>query len=199
MEKFLAGEDGERARFMKVVSQEAAEDTQESIMVAFADWRIPTTKSEPGDAQEDNDREDIRAAANVRDNLFPKGADKANADERRAIMEAKTTEFFGEDWKMKYWYLSGLATLPMYQGRGAGTRLVRWGLDQARDDAKARPNIVKGIYTIATPAGLATYKKCGMVEVGEVVHDIGMGKEEGRYKLVYLIKELAAGGCSWIS
>ena len=69
--------------------------------------------------------------------------------------------------------LSSLATLPAYQGREAATHLVRWGLDQARADADARPELIKGACTVAPSAGLATYKKCGISEVGEVVHDIG--------------------------
>lgn len=105
-------------------------------------------------------------------------------------MKAKRIECFGEDWETRYWYLCSLATLPAYQGRGAATRLVRWGLDQARADADARPELIKGACTVASPAGLATYKKCGIVEVGEVVHDIGKGK------LAFLIKGLGTGNGS---
>lgn len=70
---------------------------------------------------------------------------------------------------------------------------MRWGLDQARADADARPELIA--CTVSPPAGLATYKKCGILEVREVVHDIGKCKAEGGYKLSFLVMELGTGGC----
>ncbi|MCJ1282466.1 hypothetical protein MMC26_001789 [Xylographa opegraphella] len=93
----------------------------------------------------------------------------------------------GGDRDSHYWYLDALATLPEFQQRGLGSMLVRWGIEQAKVDAKARPGRIKGVWTIATPMGLRTYLKAGMQEIGSEIFDFGKGGGENGQKYVWLL------------
>ena len=99
----------------------------------------------------------------------------------------QSKKFIGPDRNTHYWYLASLATLPEHQHRGLGTRLVLRGIDLAREDAKARPGKIRGVWTIATPKGLKTYLKAGMKEVGSFIVDYGKGGGENGQKYVWLL------------
>ena len=189
MEEETRGRDRHRTIYMKVVDTARRDNGEKSTIVAYSAWRAPDSRAQILSTNKD-ENEEATATKDEADIFFPTGADKAAFDLRRLNMKAKREEAFGEGWETKNWYLSNLATHPAYQGQGIGTRLVRWGLEQAKADAKMRPHEVEGACTVATPAGLAIYKKCGMVEVAEYVHDIGQGIGANGYKDVFLVKKL---------
>ena len=74
--------------------------------------------------------------------------------------------------------------LPEWQGRGAGTGLVRWGLRLA-DEGGLRA------WVDASPASLGLYKKLGWVEVGRLVVELEEwgGKVGEKEVTVNLIRE----------
>ena len=102
---------------------------------------------------------------------------------------ARSEALMGAERDTHYWYLDTLATVPAFQGRGLGSMLVRWGIEHAREDARARPGRVRGVWTIATPAGVQTYLKAGMREVGSEVFDYGEGGGGRGQRYVWLVME----------
>ncbi|KAJ5172058.1 hypothetical protein N7492_004651 [Penicillium capsulatum] len=75
-----------------------------------------------------------------------------------------------------------LATHPDYQGRGVGTALLRWGMDQA-DAWQVR------IYLESTPKGYPMYTKHGWRPVEEVTIDFSQNGGEGSEKFVIMIRD----------
>ncbi|MCJ1420860.1 hypothetical protein MMC32_007219 [Xylographa parallela] len=104
-----------------------------------------------------------------------------------ALAGERSEVLVGGDRESHYWYLDTLATVPEFQQRGLGSWLVRWGIEQARADARARPGRVKGVWTIATPMGLRTYLRAGMEEIGSEVFDYGEGGGERGQRYVWLL------------
>lgn len=180
LEKF-----GNRARYVKIVLDEPDKAEEEMTIVAYAAWRAPKLTGvdpEPKSASKTEDKSPEQEDATI---LLPSTTIAASMED---FIERKSLDLFGKDWESKVWYLASLATLPAYQRMGLGARLVRWGIEQAEEDAKARPGMVDGVATIATPAGLRTYENEGMVFVGENVRDVGKGLGEGGYKMIWLMK-----------
>ena len=83
-----------------------------------------------------------------------------------------------------YFFMRLLVVLPSYQGKGIGTRLLRWGLEQA-DRLRVRT------WIDASPAGLRLYKKLGWEEVSTLEIDLGAwgGKKGQKDLTVALIRE----------
>lgn len=71
----------------------------------------------------------------------------------------------------KHWYLELIATRPEYQGKGAGGKLLRWGLE--RSDADGTET-----YLEASPAGKPVYERFGFKEEDRLVVDL-QGKGGG--------------------
>lgn len=104
------------------------------------------------------------------------------------VVVKRSAELIGPEPDAHYWYLASLGTMPDHQQRGLANKLVAWGLDMAKADAKARPGKIKGVWTVATPMGLKTYLKAGMKEVGSEIIDYGKGGGENGQKYVWLLK-----------
>lgn len=84
--------------------------------------------------------------------------------ERRRILmqrQAETIEKFiaKEDREQGYKLLYILATLPEYEKKGIGSKLLKQGLEEAREDQAS-------VYLGATPAGKPLYLKNGFEVVG---------------------------------
>ncbi|OBS22549.1 hypothetical protein FPOA_08886 [Fusarium poae] len=80
-------------------------------------------------------------------------------------------------------YLSLIATRPEYQGSGAGSQLLSWGINHA---VEHRLNI----YTVSTAASLSWYEKFGFRSVDEFCIDMTAmgGKDENGTLGVYTAK-----------
>jgi ribosomal protein S18 acetylase RimI-like enzyme len=65
----------------------------------------------------------------------------------------------------KHWYLELVATLPEYQGRGAGGQLLRWGIKKADEESAE-------IYLEASPHGKPIYERLGFQEVDRLVVEL---------------------------
>ena len=65
-----------------------------------------------------------------------------------------------------HWYLDMLGVRKEFQGKGAGTTLLRWGLEKA-DEAGIEA------YLAASPAGTPLYKKHGFELLETVLIDKG--------------------------
>ena len=87
--------------------------------------------------------------------------------------------------------LDFLVTDPGYQSKGAGTKLLAWGVSQA-DQIGVRMALE------ATPAGLTLYKRFGFREVDVVKADMKQFGFDKPYdpesaKRVWMIREPSAG------
>ncbi|MCJ1329608.1 hypothetical protein MMC10_006288 [Thelotrema lepadinum] len=168
--------------YANVVYTGGAGEEAKDELVAFCGWHAPL---------------DAVSSGQTLERIFPEDEDDepdlkrfkefyASVDQ---IITKKSEELIGPDRNTYYWYLASLGTVPEHQQRGLGSKLVQWGLDEARKDAAARPGKVKGAWTIATPHGLRTYLKAGMKEMGSVVIDYGKGPGKNGQKYVWLLEK----------
>lgn len=56
---------------------------------------------------------------------------------------------------------NSIAVDPSYQGKGIGTLLTRWGMEEAEKDGR-------DVYLLASEAGALLYRKLGFVEICEM-------------------------------
>lgn len=73
-----------------------------------------------------------------------------------------------------YMVLQALATDPEYQRRGIGSRLVRWGLDQADDE-----KLPCWIHASDSDVACRLYMSAGFQEVGCNAYDLDAWTPEG--------------------
>jgi GNAT superfamily N-acetyltransferase len=149
-------------------------------LVGCCAWTAPavdltTPRPEPYPLEYENLTEEMKRVKELRDNITKQ-------------LDAVTEKLMGKDHKEHYWYLGGLGVVPEHQRRGIGSKLVKWGIEEAKADAKARPGLIKGVWTIATPAGLKTYLNVGMKPLGSGIIDHGNGAGENGQKYVWLRK-----------
>ncbi|KAK6440041.1 hypothetical protein LTR95_003740 [Oleoguttula sp. CCFEE 5521] len=87
-----------------------------------------------------------------------------------------------------HWYLEIVATDPTYQGQGAGSKLMRWGLEQAD---------VKGVaaYLEASPDAVGLYEMLGFCEAGRTDTYIDNERVKGEwYRNLYMLRPAAKIG-----
>jgi GNAT superfamily N-acetyltransferase len=75
-----------------------------------------------------------------------------------------------------------LATLPAYQGRGFGSKMLRWGTSKA--DAAGRR-----LYLEATGEGMPVYLKAGFRPVDEIFLDRAKFGAEGQESFTIMIRD----------
>ncbi|KAK3073354.1 hypothetical protein LTR53_005150 [Teratosphaeriaceae sp. CCFEE 6253] len=88
---------------------------------------------------------------------WPEGADAALCEETFGEWARKHGELMGG---RAHWYLEMLATDPAYQGRGAGSQLMRWGLERANAEGLEA-------YLEASPDAVRLYERFGFREAGK--------------------------------
>ncbi|MCJ1485555.1 hypothetical protein MMC06_005730 [Schaereria dolodes] len=126
-----------RARFITI--------TEDGQITAYAKWLMPT-----------NEKDDSDDPSQVPS--WPEGVGR-DFDDFHLALARKRKELMGE---RPYYQLELLATLPEHQGRGAGGKLIRWGLEQADRDGLAT-------YVEAFAAGVPVYEHFGWKNLSKVV------------------------------
>ncbi|KAI4863592.1 acyl-CoA N-acyltransferase [Hypoxylon rubiginosum] len=94
---------------------------------------------------------------------WPEEADVAFAEEVFGLMDKKQKEIMGD---RPHWYLVMLGARKECQRRGAGTKLLRWGLTKADEEG------VEAFLT-ASPAGTPLYQKHGFELLESLLIDDG--------------------------
>ncbi|KAJ5209958.1 Acyl-CoA N-acyltransferase [Penicillium cf. griseofulvum] len=129
----IAGETGDI--FLKVT-----EGSESGPIAAFAKWKRP--------APADRDR-------HVEQIGWPPSSDKELCDRFFHGMESRHEKWMGE---RPHYYLDMLGVNPCYQGKGLGSKLLKWGLKRADDEGVE-------VFLSASPAGKPLYAKHGFREV----------------------------------
>ena len=80
-----------------------------------------------------------------------------------------------------HWLLDLLGTHPRYRRKGAAAMLVEWGLKRADEEGR------KCFVDAGGEGGEALYRRCGFVDVGELVLDLGAGHDG--LKWIAMVKE----------
>ncbi|KAF3019884.1 hypothetical protein E8E15_001008 [Penicillium rubens] len=118
--------------FLKVT-----EGSEDGRIVAFAKWKLPVA---PADRR--RNEEQI---------VWPPSSDKDLCDRFFNGMGARHEKWMGE---RPHYYLDMLGVHDSYQGKGLGSKLLKWGLTRA--DAEGLE-----VYLSASPAGKPLYEKNG--------------------------------------
>ncbi|OQE36980.1 hypothetical protein PENCOP_c011G02907 [Penicillium coprophilum] len=130
----VAGESNEI--FFKVT-----EGSESGPIVAFAKWKRLTSPA-------DHDRHEEQI-------VWPPSSDKELCDRFFWGMETQHEKWMGD---RPHYYLDMLGVHPSYQGKGLGSKLLKWGLMRA--DAEGVE-----VYLAASPLGRPLYAKYGFREV----------------------------------
>ncbi|KAJ6024371.1 acyl-CoA N-acyltransferase [Penicillium herquei] len=141
---------------LKVIDD--SEDTQTTIL-AWAHWTMPADSAEIHPPFADSDS-------------FPDfneyGFDWSGADNAEAW-----ADYHKRLWNLRkqvlekpYWCLALLVTHPQYQGRGAGSLLIRYGLNKA-DETQTE------VYLESSPMAISLYKKFGFQEKARAEITVG--------------------------
>ncbi|KAK6338448.1 hypothetical protein TWF730_002508 [Orbilia blumenaviensis] len=149
---------------MMVAEKRPDSSSTESNIVAFSIWQLPghhikpATPGKPtptGPSTQDPERKDANLA---RMKLF------------REVLNKGKAQYFDNIYGESQLYLMTLVTHPDHFRRGAGTTLMRWGLEKAKQEKLV-------ITLFASQMGYGLYKKLGFGVVGEVTVQIE-GEEE---------------------
>ncbi|KAE8133671.1 acyl-CoA N-acyltransferase [Aspergillus pseudotamarii] len=123
-----------------------AVDTTTGDVVGFAQWKLPSTEFPPSG-------ENVEKQKKVE---WPTSGDNALCAKHFKAIDKKEHEFMGS---IPHYSLDMLATHPKFGGRGIGSQLLGWGLEEA--DVERTPT-----FLTATVAGKPLYEKKGFQVVG---------------------------------
>ncbi|KAI6793500.1 hypothetical protein KC367_g7363 [Hortaea werneckii] len=110
---------------------------------------------------------------------WPAEADKGVCEETFGEWGRRRRELMGG---RGHWYLEIIATRPQYQGRGAGSMMINWGLERAdQDNVEA--------YLEASPEAVSLYEKLGFENVAQTDTWIQNERVEGEwYRNLFMIR-----------
>ncbi|PWY93424.1 acyl-CoA N-acyltransferase [Aspergillus sclerotioniger CBS 115572] len=159
-----------------------ATDTTTGKIIGYARWAFPAS---------DKETSIVELSAEGKE-LFEKH------DNGKAFPEDMRRDVYEAFWKMlkdksevlvqeKDFVLEFLATLPEAQGKGVGTALLKWGIEQA-DKRNAR------VYLEATEDGYALYKKYGWEDLEVMEMDFEEFGGAGRQKWIAMMRGRAGEG-----
>jgi len=126
------------ARFLVVVDTDSTAEYPGNI-VAFAKWVVPGAPPQPP----------------VPDSVWPADGDPTLAG---VFFQELVSMHEGNMEERPHWYLEIISTRREYQGKGAGSLLLDWGVQKADDDAVE-------CYLDSTPEGKGLYLKFGFEEI----------------------------------
>ncbi|KAF3010331.1 hypothetical protein E8E14_007775 [Neopestalotiopsis sp. 37M] len=130
--------------------------TGEERLLGSAEWMAPPAEAE-GTADKDAMEKD-------RKREYPAGMDQAAMRESEAVnkaFEQSLEQALGEGILKNMWWANSIAVDPTCQGKGVGTLLTRWGMEEAEKDGR-------DVYLLASEAGALLYRKLGFVEICEM-------------------------------
>ena len=198
----------QRPHIIRMVLAEPEKQQENETTVGYAIWLAPKSKEEAEEEEqakpkiEEAAEETIKKNTDYEENLeevkdkkeaetdsLPEGMNLRLLEEVNNAVKKRSAKLLGDDFEQRYWYLQSLFTAPDYQRLGIGSRLLRYGLDQAKADTAARPEVVKGAHLVSTPTGLRTYLKGDMTIIGDMSVEVGEGIGEHGYKYVFLVKK----------
>ncbi|KAL4817430.1 acyl-CoA N-acyltransferase [Aspergillus spinulosporus] len=179
----------------------AAVDEDSGAIVGCARWSFPgpaaATSTDGRDqgqgqdkrAQSESESESASASASASAHAsgaeaestflpLPEGTNRAVYDGFFQTLKEKGKKHLRDDDIV----LDFLATRPEYQGKGVGTALLRWGIEQA-DQQQRR------IYLEATTEGYPVYAKRGWRAVETIEMDYGRWGGEGCQKLTLMVRD----------
>ncbi|KAH8821838.1 acyl-CoA N-acyltransferase [Xylogone sp. PMI_703] len=138
------------------------EDAQPApLIIAFAKWVEPQdASSQPQELPQ-----------------WPDGGDKDLANLFFGALMTTRPETMGE---RRHWYLELLATRLEYQGKGAGGKLIRWGLEKADEEDVET-------YLEGSPDGVPIYRRFGFEEVGR------LSVVDGQFVEVFMLRPKQGG------
>ena len=113
---------------------------------------------------------------------WPEGCNNVLANHFFGTMAAKHVEYMGAT---EHFYLELLASLPAWQGKGAGTMGLKWGIEKASQVSKADGTRGVHCYLEASPVGKKVYERQGFREIGRLTLDV-VGKP---YDEVFMKRE----------
>ncbi|RMX77828.1 hypothetical protein D0869_09574 [Hortaea werneckii] len=110
---------------------------------------------------------------------WPAEADRRVCDETFGEWGRRRRELMGG---RGHWYLEIIATHPQYQGRGAGSMMINWGLERAdQDNVEA--------YLEASPEAVSLYEKLGFENVASTDTWIQNERVKGEwYRNLFMIR-----------
>ncbi|KAK4501097.1 hypothetical protein PRZ48_006903 [Zasmidium cellare] len=119
-----------------------AKDVSTGEIAGFCKWVEPAPGKEPDETLP----------------RWPEGADEKLCNETFGAWARRKTELMG---RRGFWYLEIIATDPAYQGKGAGSSMLRWGTQRADEQ-----NVES--YLEASPDAVALYKKFKFEEADKI-------------------------------
>ncbi|PLN86354.1 acyl-CoA N-acyltransferase [Aspergillus taichungensis] len=147
------------------------EDSPDKRVVGYSRWTIPDDPSPvtlSADGQE-------TIARLTRGEIYPEGAKLEMVQEFLVMIKEKRAMYLRESEIT----LDFLGTLPEYQGRGVGSTLLRWGIEQA-----VKRQV--GVFLEATMDGYSLYRKFGWQDLEEVNIEFSRWGGEGTQKFVLM-------------
>ncbi|KAL4741642.1 acyl-CoA N-acyltransferase [Aspergillus similis] len=165
----------------------AAVDEDTGALVGCARWSFPAA----GDKDNDRDKpaesgaETEAEAGSKSESIslpLPEGTNRAVYDGFFETLKEKAKDYLRDDDIV----LDFLTTQPEYQGKGVGTALLRWGIEQA-DQQQRR------IYLEATTEGYPVYVKCGWRGVERIKMDYAQWGGEGSQELTLMVRDPLPG------
>jgi GNAT superfamily N-acetyltransferase len=134
--------------------------TSPETMVAFAKWNTPL----------EIDEEHLPMPP---PEVWPQDGDPDNAIKFFTVLFDKHETIMGN---RPHWYLEMISTRKIYQGKGAASMLIRWGVEKADLDGVE-------CYLDSTPDGKSTYQRYGFKEVeSERFFD-------GKYEQCFMVRD----------
>ncbi|RFU29437.1 hypothetical protein B7463_g6908, partial [Scytalidium lignicola] len=146
------------SHFICIIDEDAQPTPQ---IIAFAKWNDPQpASSQPQELPK-----------------WPEGGDAELGNLFFGELMTKRPEIMGEK---RHWYLELLATRMEYQGKGAGGKLIRWGLEKADEEDVET-------YLEGSPDGVPIYRRFGFEEVGR------LNVFEGKFVEVFMLRPKQGG------
>ncbi|KAM3418057.1 hypothetical protein BST61_g6263 [Cercospora zeina] len=153
------------AHWLKAVSNETG------AIAGFVKWQEPKPGVEPD--------------TNLPE--WPEEADRELCDGTFGAWARARRELMGREG---HWYLEIIATDPAYQGQGAGSLMMRYGLERA-DEQGARA------FLEASPDAVRLYERFGFREVRHLDTFIQNSRVKGTmYRNLFMIRDAARKNCS---